>query len=130
MHYLLSLVPFDHRFTQEEKQFMEANIDLYTQCRIKIQDLQDEGILVSGVPIKLHTLHQKTQLIANSSECLLYYNNWSRTNAVDYALPYTAEKINQIAMSEHRIWTQDQGTTLTFNDISKQKLLQSDLKGL
>ena len=75
MHYLLSLVAFDHEFSAEETKFMANNIDLYTKCRIDIQDLQDLGILVSGVPIKLHTLHQKTQMIANTAECLLSYNS-------------------------------------------------------
>lgn len=130
MHYLLSLVPFDHRFGAEETKFMADNIDLYTRCRIDIQDLQDTGVLVSGVPIKLHTLHQKTQLIANSAECLLHYNNWAHANSVNYALPYSAEQITQIAQLEHSTWTQDQGRVLSHNDISQQKLLQSDLKGL
>ena len=130
MHYLLSLVPFDHNFTADEKEFMSSNIDLYTKCRIDIQDLQDNGILVSGVPIKLHTLQQKTQLIANSAECLTYYNDWSNRNLLDYAISYTPEQMTQIAQIEHKTWTQDQGNRLTYNDISQIKLLQSDLKGL
>lgn len=129
MHYLLSLVPFDHAFSAEEKQFMTNHIDLYTRCRVDIQDLQDQGVLVSGVPIKLHTLHQKTQLIANSAECLSYYNTWTHANSVDYALPYTPEQMTQTAQLEHATWTQGQGNRLTHNDISQQKLLQSDLKG-
>jgi hypothetical protein len=129
MHYLLSLVPFDHAFSAEEKQFMTSNIDLYTRCRVDIQDLQDQGVLVSGVPIKLHTLHQKTQLIANSAECLSYYNSWAHSNSVDYALPYTPDEMTRTAQLEHQTWTQDQGNQLTYNDISQQKLLQSDLKG-
>lgn len=130
MHYLLSLVPFDHQFSTEETQFMKDHIDLYTRCRTDIQDLQDTGVLVSGVPIKLHTLHQKTQLIANSAECLLHYNNWTQANPVEYALPYTAEHITKIAQLEHHTWTENQGTLLSYNDIPQQKLLQSDLKGL
>lgn len=128
MHYLLSLVPFDHGFSKEETQFMAANIDLYTVCRIAIQDLQDQGILVSGVPIKLHTLHQKTQLIANSPECLTYYNNWTQQTSASYALPYTPDHMNQVAKLEHNSWTHDQGNQLSYNDISQQKLLNSDLK--
>ena len=129
MHYLLSLVPFGHAFSAEEKQFMASNIDLYTRCRVDIQDLQDQGILVSGVPIKLHTLHQKTQLIANSAECLSYYNSWAHSNSVNYALPYTPEQMTQAAQLEHESWAHSQGNQLTYNDISQQKLLQSDLKG-
>jgi hypothetical protein len=129
MHYLLSLVPFDHEFSSEETKFMSNNIDLYTKCRVDIQDLQDLGVLVSGVPIKLHTLHQKTQLIANAPECLLSYNKWTQQNETPYAVPYTPEHMNQIALSEHIKWTHGHGNRLSYSDISEQKLLSSDLKG-
>lgn len=129
MHYLLSLVPFDHEFSIEETEFMADNIDLYTKCRVAIQDLQDQGVLVSGVPIKLHTLHQKTQLIANAPECLLHYNKWTQQNPTSYALPYTPEHLNQIAQLEHHTWTHEHGNRLSYQDISEQKLLSSDLKG-
>jgi hypothetical protein len=130
MHYLLSLVPFDHEFSKEETEFMAGNIDLYTKCRVDIQDLQDLGILVSGVPIKLHTLHQKTQLIANSADCLLSYNKWAQQNTTSYALPYTAQQMTEIAQLEHQSWTHGGGHRLSYTDISKQKLLNSDLKEL
>ena len=129
MHYLLSLVPFDHEFSSEETEFMADNIDLYTRCRVDIQDLQDLGILVSGVPIKLHTLHQKTQLIANASECLLSYNKWTQQNPTPYAVPYTPEHMTQVAQIEHNTRTHGHGNRLSYNDISQQKLLSSDLKG-
>lgn len=128
MHYLLSLISFDHKFSSDEIEFMKANIDLYTACRIAIQDLQDHGILVSGIPIKLHTLYQKTQLISNSAACLDYYNNWAQQNTMACAIPYTPEYMTQLAMSEHSTWTHNTGNTLTYNDINKQKLLSSDLK--
>jgi hypothetical protein len=129
MHYLLSLVAFNHEFSLEETEFMATNIDRYTKCRIAIQDLQDQGVLVSGVPIKLHTLHQKTQLIANSPACLEYYNNWTQANPTPYALPYTPEHMNQLACLEHSTWTHGHGNKLTYTDISEKKLLNSDLKG-
>jgi hypothetical protein len=129
MHYLLSLVSFDHQFSNEEIEFMTTNIDLYTNCRVAIQDLQDQGVLVSGIPIKLHTLQQKTQLISNSAECLENYNYWVQQNPTPYGLCYTPEHMNQIAQIEHVSWTNGHGNKLTYNDISKQKLLSSDLKG-
>jgi hypothetical protein len=129
MHYLLSLVPFAHNFSKDEIEFMTANIDLYTTCRVAIQDLQDQGVLVSGVPIKLHTLQQKTQLIANTPACLDYYNNWTQKHTTTYALPYTPELMTRVAQLEHSTWTQSSGSQLTYNNISEQKLLSSDLKG-
>lgn len=129
MHYLLSLVPFDHQFDQEEREFMKKNIDLYTQCRIDIQDLQDLGVLVSGVPIKLHTLQQKTQLIANADQCLLAYNQWTEKNPSSYAIKYTPTELTQVAALEQSKWSKGHGNQLSCTDISEQKLLSSDLKG-
>lgn len=94
-----------------------------------IQDLQDLGILVSGVPIKLHTLHQKTQLIENSAQCLLHYNHWAQSANTGYALPYSAEHMTQVAKLEHQSWTADAGNPMSHDVISPQKLLCSDLKG-
>lgn len=128
MHYLLSLVPFDHEFSAEETKFMANNIDLYTKCRVDIQDLQDLGVLVSGVPIKLHTLQQKTQLIANTADCLLTYNKWAQKNPSNFALPYTADYLDNVARLEHNKWTAGHGQRLGLNIISEQKLLASDLK--
>jgi hypothetical protein len=128
MHYLLSLVPFDHYFTDQEHDFMKSNIDLYTACRIDIQDMQDQGILVSGVPIKLHTLQQKTKLISNAPQCLEYYNNWARSATANFALTYTPAEMTNIAALEHSAWCADTGRALTHNDITRQKFLLSDLK--
>lgn len=131
MHYLLSLVPFKYHFSDEEKEFIKNYIDTYTEVRIKIQDLQDKGVLVSGVPIKLHTLGEKTKLITNASQCLEYYNHWVGVNRPNYALAYRPETLNQIALLDHSVWSTAQGnivSQLTTTDISNQKLLLSDLR--
>jgi hypothetical protein len=128
MHYLLSLVPFNQPFSDEEKEFMKINIDRYTNARIEIQDLQDDGILVSGIPIKLHTLQQKAQVITNISQCLEYYNSWVRQNNSSNAIPYQPATLNKIAQIEQSSWTLGIGTTLSYDDISEQQLLTSDLK--
>lgn len=131
MHYLLSLVPFQYHFSDEEKEFMKNNIELYTQTRIKIQDLQDDGILVSGIPIKLHTLKEKAQLISNIPQCLEYYNHWVGVNRPSYALAYRPETLAQTALLEHSSWSTAEGNVvskLTSSDISQEQLLLSDLR--
>jgi hypothetical protein len=128
MHYLLSLVSFNHHFTDQEHDFMKSNIDLYTTCRIDIQDLQDQGILVSGIPIKLHTLQQKTKLISNVPQCLEHYNNWARSATANFALTYTPAEMTNLAALDHSAWCANTGRALTYNDITQQKLLLSDLK--
>lgn len=129
MHYLLSLVPFEHAFSPEEKTFMQQSIDLYTACRIYIQDMQDQGILVSGIPIKLHTLQEKTKVITNAAQCLNDYNKWVGTKNLPFALPYTPADLTHTAQIEHEKWNRGQDRSLLTNrDIDRVKLLASDLK--
>jgi hypothetical protein len=45
-----------------------------------------------------------------------------------YAIPYTPEHMTQAAALEHSTWTTDTGNMLSYDNISKQKLLGSDLK--
>lgn len=129
MHYLLSLVPFDYMFSEDEQNFMSAHIELYKTGRIYLQDMQDDGILVSGIPIKLHTLREKAQLITNAPECLEHYNNWIGTNRPSYALPYQAETLTQMAQLEHNKWSDSNpNRSLLGNTINPTLLLESDLK--
>lgn len=129
MHYLLSLVPFDYHFSIEEKKFMSDHIELYTQCRIIMQDLQDQGVLVSGIPIKLHTLHEKSNLISNIENCLLTYNQWASSLNQTYTVTYDAKELNQIAYLEHDKWTRGTDRSmLTEQHVSRDKLLLSDLR--
>lgn len=129
MHYLLSLVPFEHQFSQEEKQFIKDHIATYTSCRIFLQDLQDQGILVSGIPIKLHTLQEKSQLISNADQCLLTYNRWAGSSQRDFALCYEPKELTNRARIEHSSWnTGSHRSKLTAQDIHPRLLLASDLK--
>ena len=129
MHYLLSLVMFDYKFNSEENEFMENNIDDYTRCRVAIQDLQDQGVLVSGIPIKLHTLKEKANVIKNISNCLEYYNHWIGVNSPNYAISYQPATMEKIAQIEHAQWTSgDASLQLSTCSIPKEQLLLSDLK--
>jgi len=129
MHYLLSLIPFEHSFDEEEKQFMKDHIDLYSQCRIFIQDLQDAGIMISGIPIKLHTLKEKSKLITNIDQCLINYNKWISYTQPSFALEYRPETLDRLAELEHTSWVKSQsGTALTYTDINQERLMLADLK--
>lgn len=127
MHYLLSLVAFDYKFTAEEDEFMKNNIDLYEVARIQLQDWQDQGILVTGIPIKLHTLREKANLIQNIDQCLLHYNQWVNYNQPQHGLTYTPQQMENVAQLEYNSWRSDADALLT-TSISKPKLLSSDLK--
>ncbi len=129
MHYLLSLVMFDYDFSDEEKQFMKDNISLYSACRVQIQDLQDSGVLVSGIPIKLHTLKEKAKLIHNIADCLIHYNRWVAVNQPLQAVGYEPETLNRAAELEYQKWkSPNAGSRLTYTDVPREKLAWSDLK--
>ena len=130
MHYLLSLILFEHEFSQEEKDFMAANIDQYTQARIWLQDIQDAGIIISGIPIKLHTLKEKSELIRNIDQCLIAYNQWVNQHQPSYALTYSPQVLTQAAQLEYAAWRgPDQlRTALSHTDITPLQLAHSDLK--
>ena len=131
MHYLLSLVPFEHEFSDAEKEYMKDHIEMYTQARIYIQDMQDHGIMMSGIPIKLHTLKQKAKLISNIDQCLLNYNNWVAVKQPSYAISYQPDTLEKTAQIEHSSWASDDTvpkSLLTYNDVPKSVLALSDLK--
>lgn len=131
MHYLLSLVMFDYKFTHEEKEFMKQHISLYSQCRVNLQDMQDNGVLVSGIPIKLHTMGEKSRIVNNLEYCLDTYNQWISSTRPSYALGYQPNDIVQIAMSETARWNfgnVDTTSLLSYNDIDASTLKNSDLK--
>lgn len=130
MHYLLSLVLFEQTFTIEEKKFMAENMKRYTACRSFIQDLQDDGILISGVPIKLHTLKEKTKLIENFDQVLLTYNDWHKKISGNH-IAITKDNLLLTAENENLSWkfgNLDTLSNLTSTEIPKIELDKSDLK--
>lgn len=134
MHYLLSLVPFDYLFTDEEKEFMKTNIDLYSSCRVFIQDLVEDGIMVSGIPIKLHTLNEKAKIVGNVTQCLENYNKWVRLAPPSVpAVTYSPTILEETSQMEQLSWhkTVDQTNASLFgNTLPDFKLLKSDLQQL
>ena len=126
MHYLLSLILFDYEFNLEEKEFMKNNFKLYHNCRTYIQELQNNGIMISGIPIKLHTLKEKSNLISNIDQCLIGYNNWVNNYRPSYAIAYHPETMTQVAQLEHQSWMTgihyDTGTLLSNNITANSQL--------
>lgn len=132
MHYLLSLIKFDREFSEEEKQFMATHVELYTQARIWIQDLQDAGVVINGIPIKLHTLQEKAHIVKNIDQCLLSYNVWVNEYQPSWAISYRPETLQQAALLENTAWRGPQQSRLPFTaaDMDLKLLRNSDLKDL
>lgn len=132
MHYLLSLVKFDKEFSNEEKQFMNTHIECYTKARIWLQDLQDAGIIINGVPIKLHTLQEKAEVVRNIDKCLLTYNAWVNDRQPTWAIPYHPQTLQTAALVEHTAWRGPDQLRLPMSaaDMDPTLLENSDLKNL
>jgi len=131
VHYLLSLNPFDYQYTIEEKEFIKLNIGLYSQARVYLQDMQDDGLLVSGIPIKLHTMSEKSQVVHNLEYCLDTYNQWISYNKPNYAIGYQPTDLVQLIQHENTQWkfgNIDTASLLTYNDIDTTVIKHSDLK--
>jgi hypothetical protein len=83
-------------------------------------------VLVSGIPIKLHTLTEKAKLIRNIDQCLEYYNNWIGIKQPTFAVQYNPDTLNNIAQLEYSKWNSiDRNLAIT---IPTKLILQADLK--
>jgi hypothetical protein len=84
------------------KEFLSQNMQKYTEGYFKISDLEDRGVVVSKMPIKLQTLAEKAMLIKNFEECLDAYNAWC--NKKENVDQLSKEDIIDIAYKELKDW--------------------------
>jgi hypothetical protein len=85
----------------QEQQFLKENLYAYQQSQISITKLQENGILPSGVPIKLQSLSEKKQIIRNFDQCVQWYNQWVETN--QFGKPYDMHTLEEIAVQEEQL---------------------------
>lgn len=82
--------------------FMKLHAPLYLKSKNHINELIDNKVIISGVPIKLQTLVEKKMLIKNFKECVDFYNEWSEKN--NLGKKYTLEDIDEISYQEIENW--------------------------
>ena len=93
-----------------EQQFLEVHGNKYLKSLNDINDLIEDRIMVTGVPIKLQTLVEKKMIIKNFNECAVVYNEW----AIDNGFPVIKDNdeiINQ-AYNELKNWYTEVPNTL------------------
>lgn len=97
-----------HRFNMvsvavspEENSFLKENLYAYQQAQANIHKLQEHGILMSGVPIKLQSLTEKKQIIQNFDQCVQWYNQWVETHG--FGKPYTESALDDLARNEEAL---------------------------
>lgn len=66
--------------TENEYTFLSKNQESYKNSVATIDYLKEEGFLVTGVPIKLQSLHEKQQVVINFNDCVTWYNEWVDNN--------------------------------------------------
>jgi hypothetical protein len=88
-----SLGPADQRF-------LHANGVKYKRSSQHLQELVDNKILVTGVPIKLQTMMEKRLLVRNFRETVEWYNEWVERRGVGQ--PYTDAALVESAARELR----------------------------
>jgi hypothetical protein len=85
-----------------DRQFVRQNSSKYITSYKAIDELVQDKILVTGVPIKLQTMMEKRQLIRNFDQCAEAYNQWVKESGVGDL--YTDADIKKIAINEISTW--------------------------
>jgi acetone carboxylase gamma subunit len=83
-----------------DRQFLHANGVRYKRSSQHLQELVDNKILVTGVPIKLQTMMEKRLLVRNFAETVGWYNEWVERSGVGQ--PYTEAALLESAAKEIR----------------------------
>jgi hypothetical protein len=80
--------------------FCKLHLTNYKKTYDQVNELIKNGFLVSNVPIKLQTLHEKKMIINNFDESIEWYNDWAIANNYKQ---YTEESIVKLAHQEEEI---------------------------
>lgn len=74
--YLPAVINTSHAVQVLDREFLQQHVTQYLAVDAHIQQMVTDGILATGVPIKLQTMLEKSFLIENFKECLDIYNQW------------------------------------------------------
>jgi hypothetical protein len=85
-----------------DRNFLTEKGPAYAKSFKAIQELVENKVLVTPVPIKLQTMLEKKLLIKNFDECVEVYNKWVKEKGV--GTPYTLDDINQGIKEEIQQW--------------------------
>ena len=91
----------DVSVTQEQHTFLSNNLSLYNNATRNIQQLQEHGLLVSGVPLKLQSLKEKQSVIRNFEQCVDWYNQWVEKTGIGQK--YTLNDLEEKSAAEEQL---------------------------
>ena len=84
--------------TAEESVFLKNNLEPYRNTVQQIEQLRQDGFLVSGVPLKLQSLQEKQHIVRNYDQCLEWYNHWVQRTG--HGKSYQTEALQALAQQE------------------------------
>lgn len=87
--------------TQEQHEFLSKNLALYNNAARNIQQLQEHGLLVTGVPLKLQSLQEKQSVIRNFNQCVEWYNQWVEKTGI--GKKYTLDDLEKKSVTEEEL---------------------------
>lgn len=85
-----------------DQKYLIDHGEKYTATYKSLEQLVEDKILVSSVPIKLQTMTEKQLIIKNFSECVDWYNDWSLRNGLGET--YTHEHLSVSMQKELMNW--------------------------
>jgi hypothetical protein len=88
----------------------------YYQAKDAIGKMIEQGVMVSGPPIKKQTLLEKSQIVTNFAELIEIYNNWAVDNP-NIATPMDANGFATDVMRELDFWRSPIGSTSVAHDL-------------
>ncbi len=77
------------RVSKEKALYIRENLTQYKETADQINKVAWDGMLVSGIPIKLQTFEEKKRLVGNIDECIEWYNQWVEIN--NFGKPYNPD---------------------------------------
>jgi hypothetical protein len=96
-----------------DQNYLMSHGKKYVEVYKGIDQLRKQGVLPTGIPIKLQTLAEKQKIIKNFDECIVVYNQW--VNANGFGKNYSKEQIKMIANEEVKEW---------YNEVPQNLLLK------
>jgi hypothetical protein len=101
-----ALVPVDTQreaiaaLTVKDQQFLRDVAPRYIRSQKAIDELVENKILVTGVPIKLQTMMEKQRIIRNFDQVVTWYNEWVDNHGL--GTRYTGQDLDRQADQEIR----------------------------
>jgi hypothetical protein len=88
--------------SEQEYNFLSKNIDAYKNTQAQVEKLREDGIMITGIPIKLQSLREKQMVIKNFDQCVSWYNQW--VEKTRYGKIYTPDQLDRMAQQqEHEL---------------------------